>query len=71
MPIAIAAAGKLWIAGKVNWQMAGPMMVAGLVGGVLGTWMLDKVSTDWTKRALAIFLVYSAVRLWITTIRAR
>ncbi|MEI8063181.1 MAG: sulfite exporter TauE/SafE family protein [Verrucomicrobiota bacterium] len=71
VPIAIAAAGKHWIGGKVDWHIAGPMMVAGIVGGVLGAWMLDKVSTDWTKRALAIFLVYSAVRLWMTTMRIR
>lgn len=68
VPIAISAATRHYTMGKVDLQLLAPLALGGLVGGVVGAWILDKTSAEWAKRALAIFLVYSAYRLWMSTV---
>lgn len=67
VPIAVSAAVRHYTMGKVDLQLLGPLAVGGLVGGVIGAWVLDKTSAEWARRALAIFLVYAAYRLWMST----
>jgi uncharacterized membrane protein YfcA len=71
VPIATAAATRHSLLDKVNWAMFWPMAVCGVIGGLIGAWLLDKINPDWTKRALSVFWVYAAVRLWMTTMPAR
>ncbi|MCX7915409.1 MAG: sulfite exporter TauE/SafE family protein [Verrucomicrobiae bacterium] len=67
VPIAISAATRHYTMGKVDWHLLAPLALGGLVGGVIGAWILDKTSAEWAKRALAIFLVYTAYRLWMSS----
>jgi len=69
VPIAASAATRHYLLNKVDATVFWPMALAGLAGGLIGAFVLDRVSADWTKRALAIFWVYSAFRLWQTTLR--
>lgn len=71
VPIATAATIRHSLLAKVNWTMFWPMAVGGLLGGLIGAWLLDQVSPVWTKRALSVFWVYAAVRLWMTTMTTR
>jgi uncharacterized membrane protein YfcA len=71
VPIALSAASRHHLLGKVDWTILWPMAVGGLLGGLIGAWVLDKTPAEWAKRALAIFWVYSAVRLWLTTLPSR
>lgn len=71
VPIALAAVARHHFFDRVDWRVALPMAVGGLVGGVIGAWVLEKTPVDLAKRTLAIFMVYSAVRLWLTTLPAR
>jgi uncharacterized membrane protein YfcA len=67
IPIAASGTVKHWSAGKVDWTIVVPMAVGGIVGGLAGAWLLDVFDPKWTKRALAVFWVVAAVRLWMTT----
>jgi uncharacterized membrane protein YfcA len=67
IPIAASGTIKHWSTGKVDWTIVVPMAVGGIVGGMAGAWLLDMFDPKWTKRALAVFWVVAAVRLWMTT----
>ncbi len=71
VPISLAAATRHHLLGKVDWAIVWPMAVGGLLGGLIGAWVLDKTPADWAKRALSIFWMYAAVRLWLTTMTSR
>jgi hypothetical protein len=71
VPIAASAATRHYLLNKVDANVFWPMALAGLAGGLIGAFVLDRVPTDWTKRVLAIFWVYSAFRLWMTTMPNR
>jgi len=71
VPIAASAATRHYLLQKVDTTVFWPMALAGLTGGLIGAFVLDRVPTDWTKRALAIFWVYSAIRLWQTNLHPR
>ncbi len=68
IPIAISGTTKHWLSGKVDWSIVVPMAVGGLIGGMAGAWLLDMFDPRWTRRALAVFWVVAAVRLWMTTL---
>ena len=71
VPIAVAAAVRHSFLANVDWKIVLPMAVGGLIGGVIGAQILEKTSADLAKRALALFWVYSAIRLWMTTLAPR
>ena len=65
--IAPTAAVGAWIharAGRVVWQYALPLGVAGIVGGVLGGWIALSLSDVLLRRLFAILLVVTAVRMY-------
>lgn len=50
--------------GRVDLSIAVPLALAGAVGAVIGATLIQEVPAIYAKRALALFLLYSAVRLW-------
>jgi uncharacterized membrane protein YfcA len=71
VPIAISGSVKHWWSGRVDWAVVVPMALGGIVGGVIGAWLLDIFDVRWTKRALALFLMVAAVRIWMNTMPER
>ena len=65
--IAISISGALrhWTLDNVSLNIALFVAIGGILGAVLGATLIENVSPIYAKRALAIFLVYSAIRLWI------
>jgi uncharacterized membrane protein YfcA len=54
--------GTLWASGayakrvRLPWMMLGPALVAALVGGVVGAWLVTQVPSDWLRRAVPFML---------------
>ncbi len=75
IPIAVAGSIRHYLLRQVDWTMVWPkfwpMAVGGVVGGLIGAWLLREADPKWTARALSVLWVYSAVRLWMTTMPAR
>ena len=40
--------------------------LGGIIGAVIGATLVDKIPPIYAKRALAVFLLYSAIRLWLS-----
>lgn len=65
--VILNAAAATWRHGgyqNVDWQAVAVLGAIGIVGAVLGAAAIQRVPDIWAKRALAIFLVAMAIRLW-------
>ena len=65
--IAISISGALrhWTLDNVSLKIALFVAIGGILGAVLGASFIENVPPIYAKRALATFLIYSAIRLWI------
>ena len=64
--ISIAGAWRHWTLDNVILNIVAIMAIGGIIGAVLGASIIENVPPIYAKRALAIFLLFSAVRLWFT-----
>ncbi len=63
LPVSILSAALYIAKGKVQLSDASPYIVAGLVGSVIGTVILRKISPKLLKRIFGIFIIYAGFRL--------
>jgi len=65
--VILNAAAATWQHGgyhNVDWAAVLVLGTVGIVGAVLGAAAIQRVPDLWAKRALAVFLVAMAIRLW-------
>ena len=65
LPISLAGSATNFSLGKINWQSFPACAVTGMIGAVVGSMFIQRIPALYAKRAFAVFLVYSAWRLWI------
>ena len=63
LPISILSAILYLIKDYVNLKDAVIYMPTGVIGALIGTYLLKKISPVWLKRIFAIFMVYAGIRL--------
>lgn len=63
LPISLLSAVLYIIRDYVNFSDAIIYMPTGLLGAVLGTYCLRKISPLWLKRIFGAFMVYAGIRL--------
>ncbi|MDZ7341504.1 MAG: sulfite exporter TauE/SafE family protein [candidate division KSB1 bacterium] len=66
VPIAIAGAWRHWTLDNILVQIAWIAGLGGIVGAIIGASIVEHVPALYVKRIFALFLVYSAVRLWLS-----
>ncbi|MBD3289188.1 TSUP family transporter [candidate division KSB1 bacterium] len=63
--IAFAGAFRHWTLDNVNLRIVLFVALGGVIGAILGANIVENLSPAIAKKALAIILVISAIRLWI------
>lgn len=63
LPISVLSGVMYLLKGYVTFSAALPYIPSGVVGAVLGTYILKKISPLWLKRIFGIFIIYAGVRL--------
>lgn len=63
LPVSILSAALYLAEGKVQLSDASPYIVAGLIGSVIGTIILRKISPNLLKRIFGVFIIYAGIRL--------
>ena len=63
--ISISGAIRHWQLENVSLHIVALVALGGIVGAVLGATLIENVPPFYAKRILAVFLLYSAVRLWL------
>jgi uncharacterized protein len=64
--ISISGAIRHWTLDNVNLSIVLFIAIGGVVGAICGASLLEKLPELYAKRALAVILVASAIRLWIS-----
>ena len=62
LPCCVLSGGVYLLRTGLDWGMALPYLLGGLVGGFLGGKLFTKVPAVWLRRLFAAFLVYGGVR---------
>lgn len=65
LPISILSAVLYLIKGYVNIADALPYIPAGIIGAIIGTYFLKKISPVWLKRFFGGFMIYAGIRLLV------
>jgi len=66
VPIAISGALRHYSLNNVNFQIALLAGLGGIIGAIIGASIIVKIPAFYVKRVFAIFLIYSAIRLWFS-----
>jgi len=66
VPIAISGALRHYSLNNVNMQIALLAGLGGIIGAIIGASIVVKIPAFYVKRAFALFLIYSAIRLWFS-----
>ncbi len=48
-----------------NWNMIWKVSIGGVVGGLLGAWILPKLPSFWLRKIFGIFMIFAAVRMLV------
>ena len=63
LPITVLSSILYLVKGYVTFSDALPFIPAGVVGSLIGTWVIKKISPLWLKRIFGSFMIYAGVRL--------
>ena len=63
LPICLISAGLYLWRGQVSFNDALPFVPSGIIGSLLGTWIIRKISPFWLKKLFGCFVIYAGVRL--------
>jgi uncharacterized membrane protein YfcA len=66
VPIAIAGALRHYSLNNVNLHIALLAGLGGIIGAIIGASIIVEIPAFYVKRAFALFLIYSAIRLWFS-----
>lgn len=64
IPISFAGSAANFKQGTIDWRIFTACVAAGVIGALLGTFLLQRVPVLWARRAFALLLVYTAWRMW-------
>lgn len=65
IPISLAGSISHHTLDGINWKIFVACGIAGMIGAVLGSLLIQKVPDVYARKAFALFLVYSAWKLWM------
>ena len=63
LPITLLSAILYLVKGSVKFSEAWIYIPAGLIGSVLGTLILKKISAKWLKKIFSAFMIYAGIRM--------
>lgn len=67
LPLSIVSLIVYWFRGNVDFSVSWPYLVGGVIGGIGGGLLMNKIDVKWLRLLLAGFLLYGgvkAVMLW-------
>lgn len=65
LPLTLASSFLYYQQGQLSFSDALPYLPGGLVGALVGAWLLKKVNPIWLHRLFGLLILFAAVRLLI------
>ncbi len=64
IPISLAGAATHQRFGHLDWRIFTACAIAGVIGAIGGSLLIQKIPELYARRGFALFLLYAAWRLW-------
>ncbi len=65
LPLSILSGIFYLISGHISFETALPYLPLGIVGALMGGWLLQKIPNDLLRRIFGIIIIISAVRIFL------
>ena len=65
LPLSILSGIFYLISGHISFETALPYLPLGIVGALMGGWLLQKISNELLRRIFGIIIIISAVRIFL------
>ena len=62
LPLCALSSAIYWFRGGLDFLLALPYLLGGLIGGFLGGRIFQKLNMVWLRRAFALLILYGGVR---------
>ena len=62
LPLCVLSSAIYWFRGGLDFLLALPYLVGGLIGGFLGGRMFKKLNMVWLRRAFALLILYGGAK---------
>ena len=62
LPITLISALVYFIGGKFDFKIGGPSLVGVVSGGILGAWLLGKISAKWLTKIFSLVMLIAGVK---------
>lgn len=62
LPLCALSSAIYWLRGGLDFMLALPYLLGGLIGGFLGGRMFKKLNMIWLRRAFALLILYGGAR---------
>ncbi len=62
LPLCALSSAIYWLRGGLDFMLALPYLLGGLIGGFLGGRMFKKLNMVWLRRAFALLILYGGAR---------
>lgn len=63
LPLSIASGLLYYTKGSLDFMQALPYLPGGILGALLGGWLMPKIKVTWLKRVFGLLILYSALRI--------
>ena len=62
LPLCVLSSAVYFFRGGLDFQLALPYLVGGLIGGFAGGRLFRRLNMDWLRRVFALFILYGGVK---------
>ncbi len=61
--LTVASTAIYLYTGKITVSQALPYIPAGIVGSILGSFVMPKIPSNWLRRIFAVFMIWAGIRM--------
>ncbi|MBQ7373774.1 MAG: sulfite exporter TauE/SafE family protein [Clostridia bacterium] len=62
LPITLISALVYFLSGKFDFKVGVPSLVGVVLGGIIGAWLLGKLSADWLTKIFSLVMLVAGVK---------
>ena len=62
LPLCALSSAVYFLRGGLDFQLALPYLIGGLIGGFAGGRLFRRLNMDWLRRVFALFILYGGVK---------
>jgi len=65
LPLTVVSSFVYFRSGFFQWDVIWEVAAGGAIGGCIGAWILNRISTYWLRKVFGFFMIIAAIRMII------